>query len=172
MKKSITCFSILILLLISGCSETKYNCQSDKPKQLIGDFSSYQTLIDFETLLNEKADTLIVFENSRLSDSDTRPEFSIYTVIIPNFTMTIGNGKLRASFYNDRLMSVWFYPDDISEFEEILNSKYGISLNENETIITDCVKIHKWKDLEGNIDFGWTDLKLSNDQNSWISKYA
>lgn len=170
--KTTTYIFLLTLLLFSGCSGTDYNCQSDKPKILIGNFRSYQTFKEFEKYLFDKADTIIVFENSRLSESDTRPEFSIYTVIIPNYKLENVNGKLRASFYNDRLMSIWFYPDNISKFNEILESKYDISIKGNEDIMRGCLRINHWTDFEGNEYYGWSDLMLINEQNDWISKYS
>jgi hypothetical protein len=81
-------------------------------------------------------------------------------------------GKLRASFFNDRLMSVWFYPNDIEEFEGILKEKYDIILKNRENITIDCVEINRWIDFEGNESFGWSDLKLVKEQNDWISQHA
>ena len=163
---------ISFALIIFGCSGNEYNCDSDDPKELIGNFSSYQSIKDFESTVKKKADTIIVFEDSKLSENDSRPEFSIYTVIIPEYKFDNVTGKLRASFFNDRLMTVWFYPNDNKEFETLIKDKYDINLKNKESQIFHCVKVHRWTDFEGNEYFGWSDLKLVKEQNDWISRYS
>ena len=125
MKKIILNLIISSVLLLIGCSGNEYTCISNVPKELIGNFKSYQTIKSFEDIVISKTDTLIVFENSKLSENDTRPEFSIYTVILPEFKIENTIGKLKANFFNDRLMTVSFYPNDKENFEKILLKKYG-----------------------------------------------
>ncbi|WP_438711290.1 hypothetical protein ACSTS3_22565 [Aquimarina muelleri] len=101
-----------------------------------------------------------------------RPEFSIYTIILPEYEIENISGKLRASFFNDRLMSVWFYPNDIRRFKSYLKDVYNINLENRENITIDCVEINHWTDFEGNEYFGWSDLNLVKEQNDWISQHA
>ena len=119
-----------------------------------------------------KTDSIVVFENSKLPKTDLRPEFSIYTIILPEYKIENVTGELEASFFNDRLMSVRFYPNDIKEFESLLKRKHNINLENRENISIDCVEINRWTDFEGNEYFGWSDMKLIKEQNDWISQHA
>ncbi len=172
MKKLAFHISIITLLVFSSCSWNEFKCQSDEPKHLIGEFKSFQTYFEFEKLVEGSCDSIIVFENSSLSETDTRPQFSIYTVIIPGFLLETEIGQLRASFFNDRLMSVWFYPKNAKNLEEKLKTNCDIELKMNGKLELDCVEIIRWKDFEKKEYFGWSDLKLVNEMNAWISKYA
>jgi hypothetical protein len=172
MNKIVSYLLICSALLLIGCSGNEYTCVSDAPKELIGDFKSYQTIQDFERKVKMKTDSIVVFENSKLPKTDLRPEFSIYTIILPEYKIENVTGKLEASFFNDRLMSVRFYPNDIKEFESLLKRKHNINLENRENISIDCVEINRWTDFEGNEYFGWSDMKLIKEQNDWISQHA
>lgn len=172
MKNIVSYFIISTVLILIGCSGNEYSCVSEDPKELIGNFKSYQTIESFEEFVDSKTDTIIVFENSKLLENDTRPEFSIYTVILPNFKIENTTGKLRASFFNDRLMTLSFYPNDKGKFEKVLLKKYDLILKNRENITINCVEINRWTDFEGNEYFGWSDLKLVKEQNDWISQYS
>tara|TARA_B110000967_G_C18514745_1_gene378104 strand:- start:40 stop:558 length:519 start_codon:yes stop_codon:yes gene_type:complete len=172
MKNTSPYLIIILAILFQGCYGSENTCTSNVPKKLIEEFNSYQTIQDFTDLVKIKTDSIILFENSKLAETDTRPEFSIYSIILPEYEVGNAIGKLRASFFNDRLVSIWFYPNNINQFDEKLKKKYNISLRNGENKTIDCVRINRYTDFEGNEYFGWSDLKLVKEQNDWISQNA
>lgn len=172
MKKTASYIVISLTLLFMGCLGKVNNCTSDAPKELIDNFKSYQTIKNFEKHFLIKTDSIIVFEDSSLPETDTRPEFSIYTLLLPEYQIENISGKLKVSFFNDRLMSVWFYPNDIKKFEDYLRNTHNITLENKKSITISCVEISRQIDAEGNEYFKWSDLKLTQEQNDWIAQYA
>lgn len=170
MNKAVLYASIIFIFL--GCVGSEAPCASNDPKEFIEKFISFQTIKTFENNVKTETDSIVVIENSKLSDTDARPEFSIYTVMLPDYKIGNITGKIKARFFNNRLMSVWFYPNDYDGFEKLLKERYDIHLKNREKTIINCVEINRWTDFEGNEYFGWSDVKLVKEQNDWISKHS
>lgn len=165
-------FYLLTIMCFSNCQNSGTECPRTAPSHLIDNFYSYQTIADFEKEIKNSYETIIVIENSKLSDTDKRPPFDIYTISIPEFKHLGLSGQLRASFFNNRLQSIWFYPDNVDEYLKELDNDLKINLKEEKEIRIDCVSITKWTDFKDDLYFSWTDTRLQQEQNDWISKYS
>jgi hypothetical protein len=59
-------------------------------------------------------------EDSRLVSNDKRPQFDILRVSVPGYVHLGCRGEIELRFVNDRLSSVWFYPDDVDGYPAAL----------------------------------------------------
>ncbi len=173
MKRLIqTIFCPLVLLILSSCQFNSFNCSGTEPAHFIDSFYSYQTSKEFEKMVKLTNDTIIVSENSKLDSTDTRPQFDILRVSIPNYKHLAISGTLDALFYNDRLQAILFYPNNTTKYVNTLNDSLNINLREINEITQDCVKILKWTDYKNELYFGWRDMRLDKEQSAWISRFA
>lgn len=139
---------------------------------MIDNFYSYQKIAEFQKLISRTYDTTIVFENSKLHDSDKRPPFDIYTVIVPDYKHLGHTGKLRASFFNNRLESVWFYPDNLDEYLSRLDKELNINFKSEKETTNNYIRVYNAIDFQNNAYVGWIDTRLEKEKDIWISKYA
>lgn len=167
-----TIFLFLTIVCLSNCQNSATYCSGTAPAHLIDNFYSYQTIAAFEKIIKSTYDSIIVFENSKLLETDKRPPFSIYTILIPEYRHMGFSGKLRASFFNNRLQSTWFYPDNVEEYSKKLNKDLNINLTDEKEMHIVCIRVFKWTDSKDELYFGWTDIRLREEQNNWISKYS
>ena len=173
MKRIIqTIFCSLVFLALTSCQFNSYNCSGTEPEHLIDSFYSYQTPEEFVRIVKLTNDSIKVLENSKLDSTDTRPQFDIYKISIPEYKHLEHTGTLDALFYNNRLQAILFYPINPNEYANALNDSLNINLKVVNEINQGCVKILKWTDFKNELYYGWRDKRLDEEQNDWISKYA
>ena len=107
-----------------------------------------------------------VTEDSSLPPGDSRPPFSIYTVQVHQVSHKGFPGQVRLSFFNDRLMGVWFYPDDVAAYRSATNpvgSSHDLSRH-----------VESWtaEDYRGKWYIAWEDKRLLDQSRDWIDRYA
>lgn len=156
---------------LGSCSLSN-SCNADNPQRLIGDIQTYMSITDFKTKFVQPTDSVEIFEDSRFPATDQRPEFSNYTLILHNHKLEGHKGNLKVSFYNNRLISITFYPDKLGEFVEYLKNKHSIELEEFSSEQMHCISITRYTDFEDKEYISWTDNRLRKEQNNWISKYS
>ena len=157
---------IFILLLITfsfGCGDnTTYTEVVDKPADLISDIKSYQSIEYVKNQLVGDGYEWNVKEDSKLPKNDSRPPFNMLTVSIKKYGYLSHSGELVLFFFNDRLMSTWFYPDDVSGFAKELKDYLGVDIIGYPGITYGkYTKIWQYEDFQNRIYIGWHDIRLS-----------
>lgn len=157
---------LLSILTFSACTEQGMD---KMPTMLLDGFKSLTAVEEIKIL--KTTDGLEVIENTGLAESDTRPPFNIYTVSIPFKHLEI-DGKIVFHFFNNRLMSTWFYPNDKIAYLEKLKLK-GIDLTVKTELDTEkYTRVWKYIDYKNNFYVGWEDIRLRDEQHAWIARYS
>lgn len=165
---------IIVMVLVTSLSCSLD--ESDKmhegiltPGLLINGIKSFSGIDKIDVL--KDTTNFMVLEDSKLTAGDKRPPYSIYSVSIPYSHMGV-TGNLIFSFFNNRLMSTWFYPIDQKAYLVALSNN-GVNLNNvSERKISEYVRIWKYKDFNGKFYVAWEDIRLRKEQNDWISRYS
>jgi hypothetical protein len=172
MKKFI--FILLFIAFQLGCGDNvTYTDVVDKPTLLIADIKSYQSIEYTKNQLVHGGYEWIVKEDSKSPQYDSRPPFDILTISIKKYNYLGFSGELVLNFFNNRLMSTWFYPDDISSFFKKLKIQLGTDMmSQSEITFGKYTKMWKDKDYQDRIYIGWHDIRLIEENNRWISRYS
>lgn len=162
-------FMVLMLLALIGCGIETYT-EIEEPSLLVGEFYSYKTLAGTIGLVEKKGYQFRVEEGTQ-SGNAKRPPYKIDAITIENYSVNGYVGTLNISFFNDRLMSCWFYPKDYDSMISSLKTTIGI-VEESEDLISKYTRIRTYKDYKGYKYIDWEDVRLSEQHGKWIAKYS
>jgi hypothetical protein len=166
MIKAITSFLVIFILL--GCNEKQPN-----PIELVFGLKSYSSIRDVESGVLQAGGEWSVVENNTLNTSDVRPKYEYVRVETDVFSDDGYHGKTLLSFYNGKLMSVWFYADDWDKYKKYLEEKRNIVIKDNMWEDTsDDVRVWITTDHARNHYIAWEDIALANSMKKWIEKYS
>ena len=120
--------------------------------------------------LGDQGSRTIVTEDSKLPGNDRRPRFDMYTIEIPDREFCGQKGTLRLLFFNDRLASPWFYPEQSQPCLQHLRGS-GVTVSDKQTTVGNIIT---WfgTDYRGRPYVAWEDRRLREEQDRWISKYS
>ncbi len=170
------CFAILAIVLFTACEEYSSTPSFVEVLQertaLIGDLKSYQTISDVRSSLGPLAEKWEVLEDSGKGSKSSKPPFEIFTAVVHGYVHEGFRGDLRLTFFNNRLMSTWFYPDDLAGYRKALNVKIP-ALAERESIkIPPFTVILVATDYRGKRYVAWEDSRLQEQMSMWIKRYS
>jgi hypothetical protein len=170
----ITAFDILVFVVgLSSCGpepKDAYSKVANSKVELIPPFHSYESISAISKKLADQAHRGKVTEDSKLPPNDRRPRFDIYAIEIPDREFCGQKGILRLFFFNDRLASTSFYPEQSESCLQHLRSS-GIIVSDKQTAVGDAV-IWFNIDYKGRRYVLWGDRRLHEEQDRWISKYS
>ncbi len=160
---------IVLALTLAGCKSDK----DFKPSKLLGPLYSGKSLEAVERDLDLKPSELRIVEDRRPLTSDKRPPFRILIIGKAEYPMLGAAGKdLLLTFYNDRLMTVQFYPYNLEAFKGALAAKDSVSLSPvGDSFVAPSTRIWVGKDENGQTYVGFRDQALQAEYNDWIQKY-
>jgi hypothetical protein len=145
--------------------------RADTRTLLMETFASYASIDEVRALFPTDTPLRVVEEDGR-SESDSRPPFRIHRVSVDGYTHHGCRGELTLKFFNDRLSSVWFYPDEPRKYVEVLAAD-GLDVAS-----ADAARIPPHTRISGGRDFRdreyvrWEDTRLVEQEDRWISRYA
>ena len=171
MRRTVTASAILVaLLLLAGCHKK----DEFKPSKLIGPLYSGKSLEAVERDLNLKAGDWDVLEDRRPLTSDKRPPFRIFTISKEGFpVLGVPGRQLVMTFYNDRLMTVQFYPHNLDSFKAALASQDSVGFSpENDAFVPPSTRIWVGKDSDKQVYVGFIDRTLQQEYEDWVRKYS
>jgi hypothetical protein len=118
-----------------------------------------------------------VLEQSSLKPKDRRPPFNIYKVSVKNYSHLGISGELHMEFFNNRLLSTWFYPEDFDKYMALLKEKEGLTFQESqhgsrEARMAPHTRVWTQKDYKERQYVGWEDTRLGDELNLWIKRYS
>ena len=155
-----------LLFIIAGCSS-----EFITPTSLSFGLTSYSNMEEVKSIVKNNNGDWKVIESSTLEKTDLRPPYSYVRIVSNNFFEKRFPGKTNLIFFNDRLMTVLFYPNDWSKYEKYLYPNQA-------------TKKDGWKKTNGNLQIrinrnyngdryiSWEDIKLSSEMRNWIAKYS
>lgn len=154
------------LFIMQSCS---HRVSSTK---LIDAFSSCMSSEECERLLSP-AHKWNVVEDQRISPTAIRSQFDVLTVSIDSYTSLGLTGKLVLRFYNNRLISTWFYPSDFKEYTKKLSRQLGVQIIPGlQTTIGRCTELRCVTDHLNEVYVAWEDKRLIKEQSEWIKKHS
>jgi PIN domain nuclease of toxin-antitoxin system len=160
-----------IALLIAGCSRTNFTSIQSPATPLIDTFHSYTSIADVQTALRSSGVTWATIEDSHLPPGDRRPPFDILAISVSHYPYLGHTGELQLHFFNNRLMSTWFFPDDPASFTAALEAAMKIRMRP-EASVPPFTRIWTRKNYQDRIYVAWEDTRLSKEESSWIASYS
>lgn len=169
MRRSTIVLALVCLVLLSGCKKK----EEFNPSKLVGPLYSGKSLEAVERDLNLKAGDWDVLEDRRPLTSDKRPPFRIYTLSKKDFPLLgVPGQQLIMTFYNDRLMTVQFYPHSLDAFKAALASRENIAFSgDNDANVAPAAHIWIGKDRDRHTYVGFIDRTLQQEYDNWVRTY-
>lgn len=169
MRKALTLATALALLSLLACKKDEF-----KPSKLVGPLYSGQSLETVERKLDLKPGDWDVLEDRKPLSSDKRPMFRIFTFSKKQFPLLDTPGQdLVMTFYNDRLMTVQFYPYNLDAFKAALQSQDSVALSpDGDSHVAPSTRIWVGKDPSKKMYVGFMDKALMAEHDDWMRKYS
>jgi hypothetical protein len=141
-------------LLLIGCQP------ASEPKSVplaIG-VSSYISPQQAQQRIGAKAQNWEVLEDTKNDRNDRRPAYHRYVVVVAGISDHGEMGTARLHFFNERLSSVWFYPDKPNEYQRKLGGN------------SSGVIVRLGKDHLGRFYVAFDDPVLEGEHSDWIKR--
>ncbi len=157
---------LLLTAALAGCRSS-----GGTPSRLMGKTYSYQSLQRVQRVTGIR--TWQTLEDRRPLPSDTRPPFRILTISVAGYYDLGYVGELQMTFFNDRLMRVAFYPQDIEGYKRAVESEQGFQFSAEGGANVDR-DTHVWvgKDQNDRMYVGWEDKTLKREYDAWVRQYT
>lgn len=160
--------AVLVILLLLGCSNDKV-----EPIKLAFGLDSALSAESVKSRLKSEITRWDLIEATQLGKDDKRPEFNFQIISITGLSYEGYSGETKLQFYNDKLMSIQFYPEKWEEYSKQIESVIGRSVTwKNERVSLKGVSIQLNVDLTGKHYLSWEDNHLVKKYESWLSKYS
>ncbi len=165
-------FPALIVLLLLAASCQRSGEKKFKPSPLAGGLYSGQSLQTVERKLDMMAGNFDVLVDRTPLPSDTRPPYRLLVISKKNARIEGQPGELVLTFFNDRLMTSQFYPDDMAAARAAVEASQQLSLAGGEAHIAPSTRVWVGKDENGRSYIGWIDKSLQAEQDAWVKQYG
>jgi len=166
----------LLAACILGCEASSdpnvYLKVEEVRTKLALDLPSYSTFAEVKELLQLRDDQIEVLENSQSPQGARRPQFNIFTIKLENIEIAGYRGDLALSFFNDRLESTWFYPEDFEGFANSLDLDRSALESRQGVMKKPFTRMWIYTDFQQKPYIGWEDVRLSQQKMDWIDRYA
>ena len=167
---------IALLTLFVGCDFSSdpndYLKIKEVRTQLAFDIPSYSNFEEVKEFLNLRDDQVIVLEDNKILRTSYRPQFNVFTIKIENLSIEGYQGDLRLSFLNDRLQATWFYPEDVKNFLDLLNLDRTALESRQGVMKKPFTRMWIYKDFQDKTYVGWEDVRLTQQNMDWITRYS
>jgi hypothetical protein len=106
--------------MVLGCSgpprhETCLGIERERARFFLG-LESYMSVAEVKKTLSLEKRKNVVFDEFRAPIREGTPPYNTMIVTIPGLQLNGFEGRVRLTFFNDRLSDFWFFPVDIEEF--------------------------------------------------------
>jgi hypothetical protein len=166
-------FICAIVLALSFAASCKRKGEKDfHPSPLAAGLYSGQSLQTAERKLDMMAGNFDVLVDRKPLPDDTRPPYRLLVISKKNARTDGQPGELVLTFFNDRLMTMQFYTDDMAAARAAVESGENISLAGGDAHIVPSTRIWVGKDETGRNYIGWIDKALQAEQDAWIRQYG
>jgi hypothetical protein len=164
--------ALFLLVLLTGCGngyelEDYSKVEAERSNLVLG-LVSYMSLGEVKAALRLDSREIFVVEDSNSPKQVGVPPFNILKIKISNTEIRSFKGSILLTFFNDRLMSVRFYPVEVEDF---IQSVDGLSKSE-EVEIKPFTRVWFYTDHQGADYIGWVDTRLQQQFDAWIKSYS
>jgi len=172
MPKWLPYSAILLLSLCFAASCRHRDDKEFKPSNLAAGLSSGESLEAVERKLPMMAGKFDILQDRRPLPSDTRPPYRLLVISTKAQPVNGQNGELEMTFFNDRLMTVQFFPADMTAAQQAVEAGQKLSLASGEGHIEPSTRVWIGKDETHRSYIGWIDKALQAEQDAWIRQYG
>lgn len=160
--KALVLLQLATLLLLQSCMFSRESAS------LIDGFHSYQSVQDCRQLFKPPLIWEVV-EDQEVVASKLRQQFNILTVSIKHYSSFGIEGELVLHFYNDQLMSTWFYPSNCTEYFQNVEKVKGVTIEPGCKIaIGPHTTLRCAEDYMNRTYIAWEDDRLIKEQRKWL----
>ncbi len=167
---------LLLAACLLGCKVSSdpndYLKVEEVRTKLAADLPSYSSFAEVKELLKLPDDQVDVLSDRKSRQTSRRPQFNTFRIKVKNLEIVGYKGDLVLTFFNDRLESTWFYPEEFEGF--VNNNNLDRSTLESGEGIMKKPFTRMWinTDLQQKLYIGWEDVRLSQQTMEWIKRYA
>jgi hypothetical protein len=181
--------ALLLGALVGACDSGSKNLV------LFGNIRSNLTSEETRTVANIPLSDWVIVESNKTESNDPRPPYALVVIEVSELQDLGEKGRAKFYFFNDRLMSVSFYPKDIEHYRKKLTSERNahfvktewtfLSLlskiigNENPEFsgplvapLSNNTRVTFQNDYLGKFYFSFEDIRLVDQHQNWILKYS
>lgn len=163
---------IICCFIILGCSsETK---STANPSLLVPGINSYLSPHQVKDLVKRAPGKWQILEDNKTPANDKRPPFHFFIIAISDFEDLGEQGKAKFCFYNNRLMSILFYPRDLQKYIQKLEKERGLRFDSNQQAFASTnTRISIGMDSTGKASYvAFDDVVLEKELDDWISRWS
>ena len=159
----------LLMTVVAAACRQSFTARRAAAPLMVGAFQSYSSIGDVRRI----APQVSVVKDDLWSDGSTRPQYRVTTLRIARYTHLGVQGTIELHFFNDRLMTVAFTPDDLPVYLVALRTK-GISLDPARNAPFVIGRKVEVRTIRGHALSAvvWTDRRLSKEMESWVARYS
>ncbi|HSL78272.1 MAG TPA: hypothetical protein VK877_01310 [Pseudolabrys sp.] len=163
--------AFLVLACTVACNPNEtFTERADGAPLMLAAFESYATEESVRSALGLLP--VEILERSGLPDGDARPPYTIVRLRIRHYSHLGSVGELHLTLFNDRLMSAFFYPEDLRGYLTALKAR-GLNVGAGAKGASDgVVRLWMARDYRGSDYVAWVDLRLEAQSRRWISRYS
>ena len=148
------------------------SCDAPHRVQILDELNGGISQKEFLNIEKEKGVATLV-ESDSLPKNDPRPPYSHDIYEINGYKLFGETGTIHAKFFNDKLYSVTFYPNDAGRFQMALDQKYHVSILKGKSWRRSAnVLIHHDVNYLKREYFSFEDIDIQGEYDDWISKYS
>ena len=160
----------LVALLLTACLPPEdFTAVAEDREPLLSGLLSYSTPEEASRALGNPQWT--VTEDSRLAPNDRRPPFSILSAVIRSYQHKGHRGELHLTFFNSRLMSTVFYPQDAAAYRARIGD-FPSRDNLRGELWSKHLRVWSAVDYRQREYFLWGDDRLLDQRERWIMRYS
>jgi hypothetical protein len=152
----VTLKTIFILFFLTSCSQETANSY-----ELAFNLQSSMSTKEVTSIIEQKGGDWSIFEDMNISDD--RPRYQLISIKTRIFKYKNFNGVTILEFFNDKLLSVTFYPSRQKRFVSLQQNSFKKNINVN--IVFD-------KNIENKLYIKWIDKKLEQILQNWLNRYS
>jgi hypothetical protein len=173
MARLATVFSVAFLVSCDEFGERP--TFTDVPKErssLVDGLYSYLSPSEASELLGELATSWKVLEDEKAPPGDSRPPFRLYTTLVHGFENLGFEGDLKLTFFNERLMSAGFFPNDPVAYFQRLNAVLPALTEKTPARVPPFTDVVLGIDYQSRKFASWEDTRLVREMAFWIKRYS
>jgi hypothetical protein len=164
-----TAVLLMLSALLFGCAAEDFTEIQSRRSPLIADLWSYSRQSEIKEVLD--LPSWNVLNEARLGPDDQRPPYTLVSVSV-SYSHLGYAGTLELDFYNDRLMTAMFCPDNFEGYLQNLAAE-GLTGDRDRDVAIPPATLIRWakNSMHGSC-VQWTDKRLQDQESRWVMKYS
>ena len=161
---------LVAVLLGASCDMQTYTEREPGIPLMLDKFVSYSTEQEVRAALDPTP--VLDLERSKPEPGDDKlPPRVIARLGVSRFEHLGATGELHLLFFNDRLQSAWFFPDDFTAYLDQVKSR-GVTISDDLADSGRALLDVSTGQTDGKHYVEWADSRLIEQHTRWILRYA